>query len=76
MSNFKFERNDKGVSELLNSKEMEEVLMAYANQISSKAGKGYKVKKLKTRVVAVTTSNKKSREDNLKNNTLLKAVYR
>lgn len=74
MNNFSFELNREGVAELLHSNEMEEVLMEYANNIQSRAGKGFRAKQLRTRVVVVEAYTDKAKEKNLKNNTLLKAV--
>lgn len=68
----KFELDFKGVSELLHSQQMANVLMQGANQIASKAGDGYKAKQMKTRVIVVPDTEEAER-DNLKNNTLLKS---
>jgi len=74
MSNFKFELNYQGVRSLLHSSEMREVLRGYGNAIASKAGEGYEIKNMPTRAIAVSTATPKARKDNLKNNTLLKAM--
>ena len=74
MSNklIKFELNYKGVGELLHSGEMEQVLMSHANQIATNAGDGYKAVQKGTRVIVVPDT-KAAEQDNLRNNTLLKA---
>jgi len=74
MSSFKFELNYQGVRSLLHSSEMREVLKGYGNAIANKAGEGYEVKNMPTRVIAVSTASEKARKDNLNNNTLLKAM--
>lgn len=76
-SKFKFELNHAGVSELLKSSKMKNVLGRYASNVSSKAGKGYStsVIDVSDRAKAfVHTSTKSAQRDNLKNNTLLKAL--
>ena len=73
MSKMRFKLNYKGVGELLHSKEMESVLMGYANTVAGNAGDGYKAKQMGTRVIVVADSSKAA-QDNLDNNTLLKAV--
>lgn len=75
MSNFKFVLDYGGVRELLHSDGMVKVLEGYAGSVASKAGKGYKVKQMPTRAIVVETSTKEAEKDNLKNNTLLKAVH-
>lgn len=77
MSKVKFELNTKGVGQLLKSDEMKAVLESAANTVASRAGGGYEVKTIKaqTRVIAtVAAADKETRRDNLKNNTLLKAL--
>lgn len=71
----KFELNYKGVGELLHSKEMEDVLMSYADKIASNAGAHYEAKQYKTRVIVVP-ADEKGVNDNYENNTLLKAVHK
>lgn len=73
MSRMQFKLNYKGVGELLHSSEMESVLMSYANATAGRAGEGYKALQMGTRVIVVTDSDE-ARQDNLDNNTLLKAV--
>ena len=73
MSNLiKFELNQKGVGELLNSDAMADVLMDYANQVKENAGEGYEVVRSHDRV-KVVASTQEAAEDNMDNNTLLKA---
>lgn len=69
--------NQDGVRELLQSEEMQKLVKDYADGVKERAGEGYEssvvVGKLRARasVKAVTY---KAKRDNLKNNTLLKAV--
>lgn len=77
MSKVKFELNTKGVGQLLKSDEMKAVLESAANTVAGRAGGSYEVKTVKaqTRVIAtVEAADKETRRDNLKNNTLLKAM--
>ena len=75
----KFELNKAGVRELLKSQEMRDVLQDYGNQAISRLGEGYEAipgdtgssVRAKCKVQATTF---KTRSDNLKNNTILKAV--
>ena len=77
MGNVQIELNAAGVRELLQSPEMEAVCLQYAQAIAGRAGDGYTVDSRvgRNRVNArVTASSEKARKDNLKNNTLLKAM--
>ena len=75
MAKMKFELNYAGVSRLLKSPEMRSVVEANAARIQKNAGDGYVVKYGKNRVVAfVETGSDEAAQDNLDNNTLLKAV--
>lgn len=75
----KFELNRKGVSELMKSDEMRAILRSYGDEALSRLGDGYAAsdsdtgssKRAKVKVEATTY---KTRQDNLKNNTILKAV--
>ena len=74
-NNFKFVLNTQGVSQLLNSKEMKDVLSDYADQVKTKAGRGYyySVRNASDRAKGyVHASTKEAQRDNLKNNTLLR----
>ena len=68
----KFELNYEGVGELLKSSEMQSVLMENAQSIASNAGEGYKAVQMSTRVIVVPDT-QEAEQDNLDNNTLLKA---
>ena len=71
----KFELNREGVRELLMSREMRGVVESYANGMSKRAGDGYNVRYGRNRVVAfVEPDTDEAKQDNLDNNTLLKAV--
>lgn len=77
MSKLKFKLNRKGVAELMKSKEMQEVLREYATNIKNRCGEGYEQdmhigKNRANAMVSAATQQAKS--DNLKNNTILKAV--
>lgn len=72
---YAFELNRAGVRELLRSDEMESVLIQYAQEVSRNAGEGYNVWKGSNRSnVSVRAVTAKAEQDNLENNTLLKAV--
>lgn len=74
---FRFELNRQGVGELLKSKDMERVLDGYAQGVSARAGEGYRSGAYQgsDRVkVNVWPETPEARQDNLENNTLLKAV--
>ncbi len=69
--------NSKGIQEMLKSPEMQTLLNERATAIANRAGDGYEVSVHvgKTRANAsVYTTDAKVMRDNLKNNTLLKAV--
>lgn len=71
------ELNEEGVRELLKSSEMQSICKSLADGIAGRAGTGYQVTTYtgKTRVNAsVMAATTAAKRDNLKNNTLLKAV--
>lgn len=73
----KFELNTDGVRELLQSKEMSDVLAQRATQILGRLSKGYGMSRGMTEQRAkatVGTRSISSQIDNLKNNSLLKAL--
>jgi len=77
MSKLKFKLNRKGVAELMKSKEMQEVLREYATNIKNRCGEGYEQDMYigKNRANAmVSAATYQAKSDNLKNNTILKAV--
>ena len=77
MSEFKFVLNPEGVKELLKSSGMASCLMDYAKDVRNIAGIGYEVSQFSgpNRLnVSVYANTKKATRDNLKNNTLLKAL--
>lgn len=74
---FKFELNSRGVVELMKSANMKKVLSNYGSSVSNKAGHGYSYSVQESgdrSKVFVHASTKKAKRDNLKNNTLLKAL--
>lgn len=77
MSKMKFKLNSSGVGSLLKSVEMQNVLSTHATNIRNRCGDGYEQdvfigqSRANAMVNAVTFQAKK---DNMKNNTLLKAV--
>ena len=77
MSDFRFELNEAGVRELLQSAEMNEIITAYTDQINAEAGEGYEgdVQTGKNRIVGMVKAvSKEAIEDNEENNTLLRAI--
>lgn len=77
MAKIRFELNRDGVAELMRSNEMQDVLAGYGKAVTSRAGEGYEgeAKVYKRRAaynISATTA--KARRDNLKHNTLLKAL--
>ena len=77
MAKYRIELNREGVKELLKSPEMEALCRSLAEPIAGRAGGGYEVttRTGKTRVNAsVHAATEEAYRDNLKNNTLLKAV--
>lgn len=77
MAKMKFKLNHDGVGQLLKSAEMQGVLEEKATGIKNRAGEGYKqdIYVGKTRANAMVYADSyKAKRDNMKNNTLLKAV--
>jgi len=74
----KFELNLSGLNELMKSSEMQGILNEKAAQIQARAGAGYEVESAHpisfVAIAAVRATDYKARLDNLKNNTLLKAL--
>lgn len=67
--------NNAGLDELRRSPGMVNVLISYANQVKDRAGDGYDVHYGPSRAnVSVRTATAEAAQDNLDNNTLLKAV--
>lgn len=77
MSNLKIKLNSQGVRELLKSPEIAEACRAQAAAVAGRAGSGYDVEQRsypeRTGYV-VSAETEEARRDNLKNNTLLKAL--
>lgn len=77
MSKVQVKLNRKGVADLMKSAEMQEVLKDYATNIRNRCGDGYEqdIHVGKNRANAmVSATSFPAKKDNLKNNTLLKAV--
>ena len=77
MSKFKFELNRAGVRALMQSEEMQSVLKDKANNALNSLGEGYKSDTYigKNRANAMVYADSfQAKRDNLKNNTILKAV--
>ena len=77
MAKMKFKLNYSGVGQLLKSAEMQKVLEEKATGIRNRAGEGYKQDTYvgKTRANAMVYADSyAAKRDNMKNNTLLKAV--
>lgn len=77
MAKNKFKLNYSGVGQLLKSTEMQNVLTEKATAIKNRAGEGYgqDIYVGKSRANAMVNADSyKAKKDNMKNNTLLKAV--
>ncbi len=77
MANLKFELNPAGVGQLLKSPELCKVLQTYGNDVAHRAGYGYQAHTSVGKKRANTFVRPKTTEayyDNLKHNTLLKAL--
>lgn len=75
MSDFKFTLNRDGVRELMQSQEMQDVLVGFAGQVAERAGDGYSVYVGTTRAnVSVGTATEEAMADNLDHNTLEKSI--
>lgn len=73
----KVELNHEAVGEMLKSSEMQELIKSYADEIAKRAGEGYTSDTYNagSRVIASAyTETEEAMEDNLENNTLLKAM--
>ena len=73
----KVELNHTAVGELLKSSEMQGLVKSYADEIAKRAGEGYASDTYNagSRVIASAyTETEEAMEDNLENNTLLKAM--
>ena len=73
----KVELNHEAVGEMLKSSEMQELVKSYADEIAKRAGDGYASDTYNagSRVIASAyTETEEAMEDNLENNTLLKAM--
>lgn len=78
MAKLKFELNKSGVRNLLRSKEMMDICSEYANNALGRLGDGYEVSTYsgKNRVNAeVYAETYAAKKENLKSNTILKAVF-
>ena len=77
MGNIEIKLNSAGVRQLLKSEEMKNICAEHASNILQKAGDGYEMDTYtgKNRVNAmVMATTPQAMRDNMKNNTLLKAV--
>ena len=77
MSKFKFELNRSGVKALMQSTEMQSILKDKANNALNSLGEGYKSDTYigKTRANAMVYADTyQAKKDNMKNNSILKAV--
>lgn len=71
----KFELDRAGVRALMQSPEMQQVLMSYAKQIGDRAGEGYEPYVGRNRAnVSVRTATEAAARDNFEHNTLLKSM--
>ena len=73
-----FELNLPGLNELMKSGEMQSALNEAAAQIQARAGEGYDIESAHPisfiAIASVYAGTKEAKQDNLKNNTLLKAM--
>lgn len=79
MANYKFELDKAGVGKLLKSEEMTEALLKEARKVLNRLPHGYGMSSGMTTQrakVSVGTRTRAAASDNLKNNTLLKALGR
>lgn len=77
MSKIKIVLNRKGVRELLKSQPIADACKEQAKAVGGKAGEGYEVRKRnypKRTGYIVVAETDEAKQDNLKNNTLLKAL--
>ena len=75
MSNYRFVLNRPGVRELMQSQEMQDVLVSNANQVAERAGDGYDIYIGRNRAnVSVVAATEEANNDNLDHNTLEKAI--
>ena len=77
MAKVEIKLNRSGVREMLQSQEMKTICEEHANAALSKLGTGYKVTSMtgKNRVNAsISAESISARRDNMKNNTILKAL--
>ena len=71
----RFVLNSDGVKELMQSQEMQDVLVNFAGQVAERAGDGYSVYVGITRAnVSVGTATEAAKADNLDHNTLEKSI--
>jgi len=71
----RFVLNRDGVKELMQSQEMQDVLVDFAGQVAERAGDGYSVYVGITRAnVSVGTATEAAKADNLDHNTLEKSI--
>lgn len=79
MSKSRIVLNEKGIIALLQSTEMQNVLIDQANKVKNRCGTGYEAEPQavigkKRAIVRVSAVTNKAKQDNYKNNTLLKAL--
>lgn len=75
--NVKIELNTAGIGALLKGQEVKDMVSSMAGNVKNNAGQDYEVitKKMSTRQVGIVqTTTEKAFQDNLDNNTLLKAL--
>lgn len=75
MSDFKFVLDRAGVRELMQSQEMQDVLVEFAEAVAERVGEGYDVYVGRNRAnVSVVAATEEANNDNLDHNTLEKAI--
>jgi len=78
MSNVKFELSYKGIGEILKGPDMESMLKEKGESIAGRCGTGYEARTHNSgqrQILNVYAADNKAKQDNLRNNTLLKNLY-
>lgn len=77
MDDFRIELNESGIIELLTSREMKNLCKQYASQALAQLGDGYSMSEHtgpKRVNVEISADTPKAKKENLKDNTILKAL--
>lgn len=77
MANVKIELNRKGVAQLLQGAETRDMVQRIGNEVAQRAGTGYSARTHNSgqrQICNVYPDTREARQDNLENNTLIKAM--